>query len=145
MAHESIKMERIFDASSALMWEALTDDERLKQWYMDFKGKFKAEVGHIVEFETGPPEGKQWLHRVEVLEVVENKKLAHTWSYPGYSGKAILTWELIEQGAEKTLLKMNFDFVELFDPNEDALHRSNFEAGWSELIDTNLANYIKQQ
>ncbi len=145
MAHESIKMERIFDASSALMWEALTDDERLKQWYMDFKGKFKAEVGHIVEFEAGPPEGKQWLHRVEVLEVIENKKLAHTWSYPGYSGKAILTWELTEQGVGKTLLKMNFDFIELFDPNEDALHRSNFEAGWSELIDTNLANYIKQQ
>jgi uncharacterized protein YndB with AHSA1/START domain len=145
MENNSIQIERNFEASAELLWEALTNNERLKEWYMDFEGKFKAEVGHVFEFESGPPEGKQWLHRAKVLEVIENKKLVHTWSYPGYSGEARLTWELVAQGTEKTLLKMNFDFTEPFDPSEDALHRSNFVAGWNELINTNLANYINQK
>jgi uncharacterized protein YndB with AHSA1/START domain len=143
MAQESIMIERVFNASTTMIWKALTDNNELKLWYVDFKGKFKAEVGYVFEFETGPPEGKQWLHRAKVLEVIDNKKLVHSWSYPGYSGEAILTWELIEQEPEKTLLKMSFDFVKPFDPSVEALHRSNFEAGWNELIGTNLVSYIK--
>jgi uncharacterized protein YndB with AHSA1/START domain len=144
MTTESIKIERVFEASPSLIWKALTDDEKLKLWYMDFKGNFKAEVGHVLEFESGPPEGKQWLHRAEVLEVIENKKLVHTWSYPGYSGEALLTWELVEQEAEKTLLKMSFDFVEPFDPTEDALHRRNFVEGWDGIINV-LVEYLKKR
>lgn len=144
MAQESIKIDRVFNASVSLLWRALTDNEKLKEWYMDFEGKFKPEVGHVFEFESGPPDGKQWLHRAKVLEVIENKKLVHSWSYPGYSGEAKLTWELFEQGVEETLLKMRFDFIEPFDPTEDELHRQNFVAGWDELINTNLANYINQ-
>lgn len=145
MAQESIKIDRVFNASTALLWKALTDNEKLKQWYFDFEGNFRAEVGHVFEWTANDEdECNEWLHRGEVLEVVENKKLVHSWSFPGYAGEAVLTWELVEQGAEKTLLKMSFDFLEPFDPNEEALHRRNFVAGWNELINTNLANYINQ-
>jgi uncharacterized protein YndB with AHSA1/START domain len=144
MANEKITHERVFDAPVEMLWEALTDNERLKEWYFDFKGKFKAEVGTVFEWEGGPPDGKMWLHRGEVLEVIEFKKLVHTWTFPGYTGEARLTWELTEKGKEATLLKMNFEFIEPFDPAEDALHRRHFVVGWNEIVNTLLVNYINK-
>lgn len=145
MENNNILIERDFDASVELLWEALTNNERLKEWYFDFKGNFKAEVGHVFEWEAGHPEGKQWLHQGKILEVIENKKLVHTWLFPGYSGLAKLTWELEKVNAEKTHLKMDFEFIELFDSNEEELHRSNFEAGWNAILNSLLVEYIKKQ
>lgn len=89
--------------------------------------------------------GKQWLHRGEMLEIVPNKKLVHSWTYPGYSGKAIAYWELTEVDASTTKLNFRFEFAELFDANEPALVRGNFVMGWNELINKSLEEYLNKQ
>lgn len=137
-----IKMERTFNAPVTMLWEALTDNDKLKQWYFDFNGNFKAEVGHVFDWEAGPPDGRMWLHRGTILEVEENKKLVQTWIYPGYEGEGKLTWELHPLPDDKTLLIMTFEFIVPFDPTEYELRRSNFEGGWDEIINHLLPKYI---
>lgn len=131
--HHPIKLEKELHVSSARLWEVLTNNDILKNWYFDFKGNFKTEVGHVFEWYAGSPE-KQWLHRAEILEVIEGKKLVHSWMFPGYSGEAKLTWEIVSLIPETSLLKLEFDFVEPFDFNKEALRRKNFVQGWKQFM-----------
>jgi uncharacterized protein YndB with AHSA1/START domain len=143
-AHHPFKLERVLSAPVTKVWHALTDNEALKQWYFDFKGNFKLKVGHVFEWKAGPPDGKQWLHRGKIIEVVAGKKIVHSWDFPGYSGEAKLTWELEEKSNNETLLKLLFEFITPFDFKEEELRRKNFAEGWNNIVNTNLVNYLKK-
>jgi uncharacterized protein YndB with AHSA1/START domain len=137
-----IHLEMEVNASPEKVWKALTEQDQLKQWYFDFEGKFKAERGHEFTWEAGPPDGKQWLHKAKVLEVVPEEKLSHTWAYPGYSGQAILTWKLKGLPGGKTLVSTRFGFTEPFDPSEESLSRKNFLEGWKHIVLSSLREYV---
>ncbi|HKO81029.1 MAG TPA: SRPBCC domain-containing protein, partial [Chitinophagaceae bacterium] len=71
-------IERTFDAPLAKVWEAITDNDKMKQWYFDLPG-FKPEVGFEFEFTGGPDDGKQYLHLCKVTDVVVGKKITYSW------------------------------------------------------------------
>lgn len=117
----------------------------MRNWYFDFKGQFQLEVGHLFDWYAGDLKDKQWLHRGVILEIIPNKKLVHTWTYPGYSGKAIAYWELSEVDAQTTKLNFRFEFAELFDATQPSLVHGNFVNGWNELILNSLEQYLNKQ
>jgi uncharacterized protein YndB with AHSA1/START domain len=141
----NIVLEKTYNAPISLVWQAITEEQHMRNWYFDFKGQFQLEIGHSFDWHAGDLKDKQWLHRGEMLEIVPNKKLVHTWTYPGYSGKAIAYWELTEIDASTTKLNFRFDFAEPFDANEPALMRNNFVNGWNELILNSLEQYLNKQ
>jgi uncharacterized protein YndB with AHSA1/START domain len=142
--HHPYKIERIYKATIQKVWKALTENELLKQWYFDFLGGFKAEVGHEFDWHAGPPDGEQWHHHGKIFEVVPGKKLVHSWEYPGYTGKANVIWELSEVDANTTKLNFTFEFAVPFDPTEEPLKRRNFVEGWKQIVNTGLKEFVEK-
>ncbi len=140
----SFTLKRTYKAPIQLVWEAITDKERLKEWYFDFGKEWNLAVGYKFEWSAGPPDGEKWLHRGEIFEVVKNKKLSHTWEYPGYSGSSVLTWELVKLDEYNTEIVLTHFFKIPFDPTVEALRKENFVEGWNQLLNTGLVEYLEK-
>lgn len=133
-------IERIYDASVSKVWKAITDKNEMKQWYFDLQ-EFKAETGFEFRFFGGTPE-KQYLHLCKVVEVIPEKKLAHTWRYDGYEGHSLVSFELFPEG-NKTRLRLTHSGLETF-PKLADFKRENFEAGWTEIIGKQLKDFVEK-
>lgn len=142
--YNPIRLQRVYRAPIASVWSAITDNDQLKKWYFDFSENFKLNVGHEFEWMAGPPEGKQWLHRGKIEEVVMGKKLTYTWEYPGYEGKALVVWELTEVDKTNTKLDFTFKILTPFDPKEKELKRRNFLEGWNYIVHTGLKEFVEK-
>jgi len=139
MNTEPFVIERSYNAPVERVWKALTDRESMKQWYFDIK-EFRPEVGFEFHF-IGENEGKVFLHLCKITDVVENKKLRHSWRYDGYEGISYVTWELFEEG-DKTRVKLTHEGIETFPPIQD-FARENFAAGWNYILGTSLKEFIE--
>jgi uncharacterized protein YndB with AHSA1/START domain len=140
MKNEPLIIERVYNAPAKAVWEAITDVNKMKQWYFDIK-EFKPEVGFAFQF-TGGSEDKKYLHLCKITEVIPGKKLTHSWQYDTYPGKSFVTFELFDQG-DKTLLKLTHTGLETF-PKEKDFARESFTQGWTFITGTSLANYLEK-
>ena len=137
-----IVLERTYNATADKVWKAITDAEQMKQWYFDLPG-FKAEVGYKFQF-WGGDDAKQYLHLCEVTEVVEGRKLSHSWRYDGYPGDSLVTWELFPEG-DKTRVVLTHEGIETFEGDKyPELHRKNFVAGWTDLAEKQLKEFVEK-
>jgi uncharacterized protein YndB with AHSA1/START domain len=137
-----IKIECLFDAPIAKVWNALTAPAEMKNWYFDLPD-FKPEVGCKFEFGGGPSPDKQYLHLCEVAEVIAGKRLTHSWRYDGYAGNSFVTFELSKQDG-KTLLKFLHAGVDSFPESNPDLALENFVSGWNHIINISLKNYLEK-
>jgi uncharacterized protein YndB with AHSA1/START domain len=122
------------------VWLAITEKDLMKQWYFDLP-EFRPEVGFIFEFTGGEEGGVQYLHRCEIIEVIPEQKLTHTWCYVGFEGVSYLTFELFDEG-ENTKLKLTHSGIETFPANVKDFAFHNFENGWNHIINLNSINNL---
>jgi uncharacterized protein YndB with AHSA1/START domain len=142
MKAEPIVIERVFDAHVDKVWQAITDKQQMKEWYFDFK-EFIPEVGFQFTWHGGD-EKQQWLHAGTIREVIPGKKLSYSWSYPGYSGESLVSFELFPEG-NKTKLRLTHSGIETFPADMDAFKKENFVAGWTAIIGSLLKNYLEKE
>ena len=121
-------IERTYDAPVNKVWQALTDKEQMKQWYFDIPD-FRAEIGAELTFEAGCDSDHSFVHKCKITELVPNKKIAYTWSYPGHEGMSEVSFELSGDNG-KTHLKLSHSGLETF-PQTGAFARENFNGGWT--------------
>jgi uncharacterized protein YndB with AHSA1/START domain len=140
MKAEPVVVEKTFNASVQKVWEALTDNAKMKQWYFDLEA-FKPEVGFEFRFYGGTEENK-YLHICKITEVIPFKKLTHSWRYDGYPGDSFVTYELFPEG-DKTRLRLTHTGLETFPPLPD-FARTNFEMGWNHIIGKSLLEYLEK-
>lgn len=138
---EAVVVERTFKAPVARVWKALTDVDEMRQWYFDLK-EFKPEVGFEFEF-TVEHEGAKYQHLCKITEVIPQKKLAYTWRYKGEPGDSLVTFELSADN-DKTKLRLTHEGLETF-PKTPAYARKNFEAGWTEIIGSELKKFVESK
>ena len=136
---EAIVIERTFKAPVAKVWRALTDVDEMRQLYFDLK-EFRPAVGFEFEFVV-EHEGMTYHHLCKVTEVVPQKKIAYTWRYKGHEGDSLVTFELAATG-EKTLLKLTHEGLDTF-PKTSAFARENFLKGWTEIIGSELKEFLE--
>jgi uncharacterized protein YndB with AHSA1/START domain len=141
MEHQPIVVERTFNAPADKVWKALTDKEEMKKWYFDL-AEFKPEIGFEFTF-TGGKDGRSYLHLCRVEEVIEGKKLKHSWRYEGYEGNSFVTWELFPEG-DKTKLRLTHEGLETFPKSNPDLDKSNFVAGWNDIVNELLKKYLEE-
>jgi uncharacterized protein YndB with AHSA1/START domain len=141
MKQEPFVIERTFNAPVERVWKAITDKDQMKQWYFDIAA-FRAEPGFEFEFSGIGVDCEQYRHLCKVIEAVPNKKLSYSWTYDGYEGYSVLTFELFEEG-DKTRLKLTHEGLETFPQNNPSFARSSFAAGWTELIGSLLPSYVE--
>src|SRR5213593_4066091 len=137
---DAITMERTLDAPLATVWMALTDINQMREWYFDLK-EFKPEVGFEFEFVV-EHEGTTYHHLCRVTEVISEKKIAYTWRYKNEPGDSLVTIELFAEG-NKTRLKLTHSGIETF-PKTPAYARKNFEAGWTQIIGSELKQFVEK-
>ena len=138
---DAVIVERTLNAPVARVWKALTDVEQMREWYFDLK-EFKPEVGFEFEFVV-EHEGNNYHHLCRVVEVIPGKKIAYTWCYKGEPGDSLVSIELSPEG-EKTRLKLTHAGIETF-PKTPAYARKNFVQGWTQIIGTELKQFIERK
>lgn len=140
MSAQPFVIDRIYNAPADQVWQAITDNSKMKEWYFDIPD-FKPVVGFEFTF-TGGTEDKTYVHLCRVTEVVEGRKLSHTWKYEGYEGESEVTWELFPQG-DKTKVVLTHTGLETFPPLKD-FAKENFEAGWTDIVGRMLKEYVEK-
>ena len=138
---DAVVVERTFNAPVAKVWKALTDVDQMREWYFDLK-EFNPTVGFEFEFVV-EHEGNRYHHLCRVTEVIPEKKIAYTWRYKDQPGDSLVTFELSPDG-EKTRLKLTHSGIETF-PKTPAYARKNFENGWTQIIGTELKQFVERK
>jgi len=141
MKTQPFVIERTYDAPVATVWKALTERDRMKQWYFNLAA-FKAEVGFEFRFFGEGSQGDNYLHRCTVTAVEPQKKLAYSWRYDGFEGNSLVTFELFDEGG-KTRLRLTHEGLETFPADNPDFAKENFEKGWTEIIGSGLKKYVE--
>lgn len=138
----SVVVEKTYPVSAARLWDALTVNEEMKQWYFDI-AEFKAEPGFEFEFWAGD-EKRKWLHKCKVTTVNPQSVIAYTWRYDGYPGNSEVKFELIPDGEGQTKLRITHTGLETFPQDVPELREHNFEFGWKQFAEHELNEYLKK-
>jgi uncharacterized protein YndB with AHSA1/START domain len=142
MHQPPITVRRLLQAPATAVWQALTDADAMREWYFNLPA-FRAEVGFRFEF-TGGPEDRQYLHRCEVTEVIPGRRLTYSWRYDGYPGISYVSFELAPQ-EDGTMLTLTHTGLETISPGHADFARSNFEAGWDDIINRMLKEHVEKE
>lgn len=142
MKNNPIIIEETFNASVETVWQAITDKDKMKQWYFDLK-EFKPQVGFEFKFSGQGKKGEKYMHLCQVTEVIPHKKLQYSWQYENHKGHSLVTFELFAEG-KKTRLKLTHEGLETFPQNNPDFARESFNAGWTEIITKSLPKYLEK-
>ena len=139
---QPIRMERIYNAKVKKVWQAITDNNQMKQWYFDI-AEFKPEVGFEFQFTGEGKDGEKYIHLCKVVEVIKEKKLTYSWRYDGFEGNSFVTFELSAEG-EETKLKLRHAGLETFPVTaSNAFAKENFAEGWNYITGTSLKQFVE--
>lgn len=141
MKNEPLIFERTYNAPADKVWKAITEIDQIRQWYFKL-ADFKAEPGFEFEFEGGK-DGRVYVHKCRITEVVPGKKLQYTWRYEGYEGNSYVTFELFAEG-DKTRLTLTHEGLETFPMNNPDFDKKSFTQGWTHIIGTSLKDYVEK-
>lgn len=140
MKDQTIIEEIAVNAKIEKVWEAITIPEKMKKWYFEMHN-FKLERGNVFYFYE--PNGTNFKHVCKVIDVVPGKRIRHSWSYPEYSkGISILTWKLTAK-ENVTYIKLSHSGIENFSDAGSDLAYENFKAGWQEIVQKCLPEFLK--
>ncbi|QOJ27970.1 MAG: SRPBCC domain-containing protein [Ignavibacteriales bacterium] len=141
MTGETLIVSRVFPAPADLLWKAITEKERMKEWYFDI-AEFRPEPGFHFTF-TGGTETREYLHLCTVIQAVSCVLLSYSWEYQGYPGKTIVTFRL-EPAEGGTKLTLSHSGLDSFPADNPDFNRENFRQGWDYLMNTSLKQYIEK-
>jgi uncharacterized protein YndB with AHSA1/START domain len=137
-ATQDIVVDEVFPHSAEMLWKTLTTPELMGRWLMMPSG-FEPVVGNHFTYQTTPAGEWEGLIRCQVLEVVPNERLVHTWqggsdSNAEYGSRldTIVAWTLTEVpgGTRVRLVHSGFRT-----PRNDFAFR-NLSNGWPKVVQT---------
>lgn len=138
-----IVVEQLFDTSVENVWSSITVLDRMQQWFFNNIPSFEPIVGFETQFII-QVEDRVFPHIWKLTEVVPLKKITYDWSYEGYSGSALVVFELIEKG-DQTLVKLTSTVVEDFPDNIPEFKRESGVEGWNYFIKKSLKDYLEER
>ena len=140
MEREPFFVERTYDAPASNVWQAISDVGLIREWYFNVNA-FEAEVGFEFTFVSQDcKEGNR--HVCKVTEVIPGKKLSYTWRLDGYDGDSLVTFEIFEEGKNKTRLRITHSGLETFP--HDLILSKNITGGWTYLLSEPLKNVAEK-
>jgi uncharacterized protein YndB with AHSA1/START domain len=147
-----IVIERFIDAPARLVWEALTNPEHLKEWYMPrawgrvARAEMDLRPGGIFSIDITVADGREVPNLGCVLEVVPMERLVWTsMLFPGYRPAvfddvpitAIVTMESVGAGTRYVFTALHRDEADL---------EANRTSGWlegTEIATDQLVEHVK--
>lgn len=137
-----IKVESLLDAPVTVVWDAITEVERMRMWYFENIPAFKPVVGFSTSFtiESGD---RNFTHFWEVTKVDPTREIQYNWSYKEYPGMGSVSFRLSPQG-DKTLLTLLNKGLETFPREIPEFSKESCVAGWEFLLKKNLPDYLQK-
>jgi len=135
-----ITIQQEYNAPLEKVWQALTDKDQMRLWYFNVSD-FEPVKGFEFHFEAGPPH-KLFMHLCKVKKAVKEQKLAYTWRYEGYDGDSLVSFNFMPEN-QRTKLILTHEGLESFPPDPD-FAIANFRQGWTEILGTNLRNFVEK-
>ena len=140
MTPKPIRIEGLFNAPIAKLWQALTNKAEMKLWYFDIAA-FEPEIDFEFEFTAGTDE-KKYRHLCKVTTVIPGNTIAYNWRYDGYEGNSNVCFELSEAGTQ-TKLTLTHAGLESFPESNPDFAKENFVAGWTHIIGIGLKVFVE--
>ncbi|KQS92125.1 SRPBCC domain-containing protein [Chryseobacterium sp. Leaf394] len=138
-----IEIQTVIKASATQVWKALTDKTEMKNWYFDIQD-FQPVTGTVFDFYE-PGDHKKYHHVGEVLEVIPDKKLSYTWTYPDFStAKTTVLWEIEEMETGETSVKVTHSDTEKFSELGENFSRKSFAEGWRGILNQSLKPFLEK-
>jgi uncharacterized protein YndB with AHSA1/START domain len=129
---KSIIIEQEYPHRIEDVWEAITDQEEIRQWLMN--GTFEPQIGREFEFwweKDGQRMGTTW---GKVMEMDKPRKLSYTWDWGSEStpGGTLVTFYL-EPTAAGNGTKLRFEHTG-FKPGADENVFQGAQHGWNSML-----------
>ena len=137
-----VVVQQTYSATINEVWKALTEVERMRQWYFENIPDFRAEVGFQTQFVV-KSEDRDFPHRWRVTAVEPNRKIAYDWQYDGFPGDGFVVFELSEQGSS-TALELTMTDRETFPDDIPEFRRENCIAGWDYFLKDRLKKFLER-
>jgi uncharacterized protein YndB with AHSA1/START domain len=139
----AIVVTQKFNVPPQSLWRAITEVEKMTKWFFEDIPEFKAEIGFKTEFNVNTGE-RDFLHKWQIIDVFNEKIIKYDWSYPGYNGRSIVTFEIydIDSGSE---LKLTNTIVEDFQSDIPEFNYESCVGGWKYFINERLPQYLNEQ
>ena len=133
-------VEQLYNTPVSMVWEAITEPDRMRQWFFDNIPAFEPRVGFRTRFVVRSGD-RTFTHVWEIIEVVPGNKIAYRWSYEEYDGTGYVSFEL--SGKDETaLLRLTNEGLESFPRNIPEFSRESCNAGWEYFIRQRLKDYL---
>ncbi|RWY50883.1 SRPBCC family protein [Mucilaginibacter gilvus] len=143
METQPLIVERTLNAPASKVWEALTDNEKMKQWYFKLES-FEPRVGFEFSFAGQGSTGEKHTHLCRVTAVEPEKKLSYTWRYEGFPGDSEVSFELFPED-DKTLVRITHTGLETMPQNGPDFAVSSFSKGWNYILGESLKKFVEEQ
>jgi uncharacterized protein YndB with AHSA1/START domain len=136
-----VVVEQWFDCQIGKVWDAITKPEQMRQWFFENLPAFDPVTGFETCFDVRV-EDRIFPHVWRLTEVLPGKGFTIDWSYSGYPGRALVRFELSDEGG-KTRLKLTNEVTENFPGNIPEFTRESCLQGWTWFIQKSLKNYLR--
>ena len=142
-----ILITREFNAPRALVWEAITKPEHLKNWwgprgYELISCELDARPGGSWRFVQRGPDGNDYGFRGEIREFAPPERMVQTFEFEGMPGHISVETLTLEERNGKTLWTAHSMFASPED--RDGMLQSGMEGGMRETMDR-LAELLEAQ
>src|SRR5690606_28600692 len=137
----AVTITQQLNASLDKVWDAITQPTQMKIWFFNVH-QHDLKVGNVFTF-YGNEKEKTYLHRCEILKIMPQAELEHTWEHPDKSdGKSVLHWQLTKIDDETTSLTITHSGLESFADAGPEFAPEHYEFGWKGIIYISLRNYL---
>ena len=135
-------IEQTFQVSKNIIWDAITNIEKMKIWFFENIEEFKHEIGFQTKFNVVSGD-RNFMHCWKITQVETLKKITYHWNYEGYKGDSYVYFELFTK-ENNTLLRVTTEVIEDFNDDIIEFKRESCIGGWNYFIKDRLKNYIKK-
>ena len=133
-------IEQTFHASIDKVWAAITQVNKMRQWFFNNIDSFVSEVGFKTQFNVKSGT-RDFLHLWELTEIISGQKIVYNWRYGGYPGDSFVTIELFEQ-IDAVKLRLTHQGVENFPSEIPEFKRESCLEGWNFFIKNRLKEFL---
>ena len=137
-----IIVEAVFENSLESVWSAITDVEKMREWFFENIPSFKPEVGFEVEFNVDAGE-RSFLHKWKITKVIPRRIFEYNWKYGGYLGDSYVSFNLEHENG-LTRLRLIHTTTEDFPEEVPEFKRESGVAGWQYFIKNRLMEYLQK-
>jgi ketosteroid isomerase-like protein/uncharacterized protein YndB with AHSA1/START domain len=136
-------IEQSYNSTLNKVWNAITDENRMRKWYFETMNSFKPIVGFETEFNVHA-NGIDYLHCWRVTEVMYEKKISCNWKFAGYPGESTVTFELSKVN-NAIKLKLTEIGIESFPNDNPDFTRESRTEGWNYFIRERLKVFLDKE